>query len=358
MGIRPVHGGNLAWATQIANCPPSELLDFSASISPLGPPASVLAAIQSQIPQLAHYPDPDYRLLRVAIGQHHNISPDWVLPGNGAAELLTWASRDFSSLAGCGCLTPAFSDYVRALGSYGVAFNPMPLLIEGAWDFHRWQASINQLPRASGILVNNPHNPSGYLWSQSALLDCLEHLALVVVDEAFMDFLPPARQQSVSGWVEQYDNLVVLRSQTKFYSIPGIRIGYAIAHPDRLRRWQSWRDPWSVNTLAAAAAIAALQDTDFQTQTWQWLAVARAELFEALNNLPGLAPLPGEANFLLVRCERSVTALQQRLLQHHRIYIRDCLSFAELGDRYFRVAVRHQTENQRLVTALAACLRG
>jgi len=150
--------------------------------------------------------------------------------------------------------------------------------------------------------------------------------------------------------------LVILRSLTKFYSLPGLRLGYAIAHPDRLQRWQQWRDPWTVNTLAAAAGAAVLTDTEFQQQTWTWLKTARTQLFDGLKYLPGLAPYPSAANFLLVRCDRSSVALQQQLLQQHQILIRDCLSFPELGDRYFRVAVRRPEENQRLLDGLAAIL--
>jgi histidinol-phosphate/aromatic aminotransferase/cobyric acid decarboxylase-like protein len=177
---------------------------------------------------------------------------------------------------------------------------------------------------------------------------------LVVVDEAFMDFLPPDREQSLISVVQEYPNLVILRSLTKFYSLPGLRLGYAIAHPERLQRWQALRDPWPVNTLAAAVAAAVVQDTEFQQQTWAWLPPARLQLFQGLAQVPFLQPLESAANFLLVQSEQSSLELQQRLLQHHQILIRDCVSFPELGDRYFRVAVRSNTENERLLQAMAA----
>jgi histidinol-phosphate/aromatic aminotransferase/cobyric acid decarboxylase-like protein len=176
------------------------------------------------------------------------------------------------------------------------------------------------------------------------------------VDEAFMDFLRPEQQQSLIEQVPHYPNLVVLRSLTKFYSLPGLRLGYAIAHPDRLRRWQQWRDPWSVNTLAAVVGETVVQDTAFQQQTWDWLLPAREQLVQGLAALPGLHPYPSVANFLLVRSQHSVTDLQTQLLQQHQILIRDCMSFAELGDRYFRIAVRTLSENQRLLVGLADVL--
>jgi histidinol-phosphate/aromatic aminotransferase/cobyric acid decarboxylase-like protein len=210
--------------------------------------------------------------------------------------------------------------------------------------------------KRQGLLLNNPHNPTGQLWDKVSLLPYLEQFALVVVDEAFMDFLPPDQQQSLIRWVQDYPNLVILRSLTKFYSLPGLRLGYAIAHPERLQRWQQWRDPWSVNVLAVAAAIAVVQDQAFQHQTWDWLPAARSHLFQGLSSLPGFHPYPSAANFLLVQSEHSCSQLQEHLLKHHRILIRDCLSFPELGDGYFRVAIRTQADNQRLLDALKAVI--
>ncbi|MBE9152194.1 aminotransferase class I/II-fold pyridoxal phosphate-dependent enzyme, partial [Coleofasciculus sp. LEGE 07092] len=116
---RPTHGGNLAWAAALAGCPPSLILDFSASINPLGPPKSAIAAIETQLKDLIAYPDPNYHQLRTALCHlHPTLTPDWILPGNGSAELLTWAARELSQLAETGIITPAFSDYQRALKAF------------------------------------------------------------------------------------------------------------------------------------------------------------------------------------------------------------------------------------------------
>jgi len=361
-----VHGGNLAWAAEIAGCSPNSLLDFSASINPLGPPASVLAAIQGAIAKLRHYPDPQYGELRAALADYHGLAADWLLPGNGAAELLTWAARDLSLAANSSpavacVVTPAFRDYHRAFSSFGVKLLPWPLL-----PFQKPGMGLNSTdffalgwpdpePSATGSLINNPHNPTGHLFAAQELLPLLERFSLVVVDEAFMDFLPPSQSQSLIPWVTTCPNLVIVRSLTKFYTLPGLRIGYAIGHPDRLRRWQQWRDPWPVNELAVAAAMAAVGDSEFQARTWQWLPPTRQALRDGIEALPGLHPLPGAANYLLVKAEQSVLPLQERLLKQHRVLIRDCLSFGELGDRYLRVAVRTNFENERFLTALQSC---
>jgi len=351
---RPIHGGNLAWAASLAGCSPQAILDFSASINPLGPPIGVLTALREQVLAIRAYPDPTYGELRGVLAAQHQLSPDWVLPGNGAAELLTWIGRDLAAQSVTYVLTPAFADYGRSLRTFGATLYTEPLGVTPDAIAATLPPALATAPPTAALLLNNPHNPTGKLLHRDQILPCLDRFALVVVDEAFMDFLPPEQQQSLSDRVPVFPNLVVLRSLTKFYSLPGLRLGYAIAHPDRLRRWQAWRDPWCVNQLAVIAALAALPDRDFQAQTWAWLPPARSHLLTGLAQSPHFQPYVSAANFILVHSQRPVLPLQAHLLQHAQILIRDCLSFPELGDRYFRLAVRTPAENQRLLAAIAA----
>lgn len=343
----------------------------------MGPPESALDAIQAHLSSLTAYPDPDYGELRTALGEALNVDPDWILPGNGSAELLTWAAWDLSKRTATYLVTPAFGDYWRALSAFGakVLKCPLDLQLLDAAPVRRLvtdDLSVSNrslvspsfrlpvplaLDAERGLLLNNPHNPTGLLFAREAILPYVNQLGMVVVDEAFMDFLPPWEQETLIDAVEEFPNLVILRSLTKFYSLPGLRLGCAIAHPDILGRWQLLRDPWPVNALAAAAAAAVVRDTVFERQTWDWLPVARRELFEGLANLPGLQPIAGAANFLLVESSMSVSLIQKSLLERHRILIRDCLSFPELGDRFFRVAVRSRAENLRLIAGLAEVIR-
>jgi len=337
----------------MAGCPAFSLLDFSASINPLGPPPEILSAIHAAFAALPHYPDPDYRHLRQAIAAYHHIGPEWVLPGNGSAELLTLAGRTFADLDHTHLVTPAFGDYGRSWRGSGGRLNLIPWTVGSPWPWSRLRtdASHNR-----GLILNNPHNPSGLLLSRQEILELLPHYRWVLIDEAFMDFLPPQAQQSLIADLPRFPNLIILRSLTKFYSLPGLRLGYALGHPDLLHQWQQWRDPWPVNVLAEAAAIASFRAMSFQAQTWQWLPRERENLLQQLQTLPGLTPLPSAANFLLVKTETAAPTLQLHLLRTAQILIRDCLSFPELGDRFFRVAVRSGADNQRLVTALKQTL--
>jgi L-threonine-O-3-phosphate decarboxylase len=340
----PNHGGNLVWAAGLANCSVSDIIDFSASINPLGPPQSAISAINQALPLLSSYPDPNYSQLRSCLGNHHQLTPDWILPGNGVAELLTWTAWELSQLQVIYVPSPGFADYQRALHTFKLNIEP--------YSLNLLESGLLSPSPSSGLMINNPHNPTGKLWTTDTLLPYLDQFSLVVIDEAFMDFLPPPQQQSFIPLIQQFDHLIILRSLTKFYSLPGLRLGYVVTNPERVKRWQKWRDPWSVNILAAKAGEAVIQDYQFQQQTYDWLIPTREDLFQELGKLSNFQPLKSSANFLLVKTKIPSSQLQLNLLLNHRLLIRDCLSFPELGEDYFRIAVRTQPENQLLLNAL------
>ncbi len=347
---RPTHGGNLVWAASIAGCPVNQILDFSASINPLGLGSGVISALQQHLLDVDKYPIPGYLELRQALAQRLQVSPDWILPGNGAAELLTWAGRELAQYQTF-LPVPAFNDYGRALQAFGAPVTKLPLFDSGGrlLDFEQI-LNNSEIPPNSSLLLNNPHNPSGALWTTETLLPLLDRFSLVVVDESFMDFVSPS--QSLIPWVEKYDNLVVISSLTKFYSLPGLRLGYCVAQPDRLAHWQSWRDPWVVNRMAEVAGIAALNDQEFIDQTWDWYKSCQPALFSNLQQIPNLTAYPSAANFFLLRTLQPFPTVQTELLKQFQIFARDCLSFPELGMHYGRVALKTNSDNQRLIAAL------
>jgi L-threonine-O-3-phosphate decarboxylase len=347
---RPTHGGNLVWAASIAGCPVNQILDFSASINPLGLGSRVVFALQQHLLEVDKYPIPGYLELRQALARRLQVSEDWILPGNGAAELLTWAGRELAQYQTF-LPVPAFNDYGRALKAFGAPVIKLPLFDSDGQLLDLEQILHNsEIPPNSALLLNNPHNPSGTLWQTDTLLPLLDRFALVVVDESFMDFVSPS--QSLIPWVEKYDNLVVISSLTKFYSLPGLRLGYCVAQPDRLARWQSWRDPWVVNRMAEVAGIAALNDQEFIDRTWAWYNSCQPALFANLQQIPNLTVYPSAANFFLLRTVQPFPTVQAELLKQFQIFARDCLSFPELGMHYGRVALKSEVDNQKLLVAL------
>jgi histidinol-phosphate/aromatic aminotransferase/cobyric acid decarboxylase-like protein len=367
------HGGNRIAAAARLGCRPGDLLDASASLVPFGPPARLrwrlLREALSAGSAVRDYPDRDAAALRQAIAAWHGLDPAMVLPGNGAAELFTWAARD---AAACGVSLlpqPGFADYGRALACWQAPWLPLPLPLawDGAWPqpFPLADAALEATAAAGParvLWVTNPHNPTGQLWSRASLAALLPRFALVIVDEAFLPLVPEGEPQSLLPLLAEHPNLVVIRSLTKLCSIAGLRLGYALGQPDRLRRWARWRDPWPINGLASAAGLA-LMDHPASLERWQgrvahWVAEEGAWLTSRLQALPGLEPQPSATNFLLVRGRRggqpeSLEPLRLALERQHRILVRDCRSFAGLDASWLRIGLQDRHGHRRLLRALA-----
>jgi histidinol-phosphate/aromatic aminotransferase/cobyric acid decarboxylase-like protein len=348
-------------------------LEASASLVPFGPPASVRTSLRRALAGAAirDYPDRDHQALRQAIAERHGLEAAMVLPGNGAAELFTWAGRD-AARAGVSLLpVPGFADYQRALACWQGAWRPLALPLRWSGPFPQpfaapTEADLADLATANTaavLWITNPHNPTGQLWSRESLVPLLERFALVIVDEAFLPLVPGGEAQSLLPWVGRCPGLVVIRSLTKLAAIPGLRLGYALADPERLARWAAWRDPWPVNGLAAAAGVALMADRAWDQRVQGWLAREGPWLAGELAQLPGLVPMASAANFLLVRGERagqpcSLNGLRLALEQRHRILVRDCRSFTGLGESWLRLAVLDRRGNRHLLGALAQELGG
>jgi histidinol-phosphate/aromatic aminotransferase/cobyric acid decarboxylase-like protein len=390
------HGGNRIAIARRLGCRPEQLLESSASLVPFGPPASLRRALRRALagagappgplsvlspllsglaalgvpgapsvaaPLLRDYPDRDYGALRQVIAAHHGLEPSAVLPGNGAAELFTWAARD-AAAAGVSLLpTPGFADYRRALACWGGIWRPLPLPMH--WDGAFPQPFPFSADASAGLAgtlwITNPHNPTGQLWSRSSLEPLLERFALVIVDEAFLPLVPGGEAQSLVPLLADHPNLVVIRSLTKLFAIAGLRLGYALADPARLARWARWRDPWPVNGLAALAGEVLLGDGPalerWLARVQGWVAAEGPWLAEQLAAVGGLVPLPSATNFLLVRGELggqplSLEPLRLALQERHRILVRDCRSFEGLGEGWLRIALLDGAGNRRLLRAL------
>ena len=378
------HGGNRAAIARRLGCRPAEILDLSASLAPFAPPAPLRALLLRALlgrsgSPLRDYPDRSFTTLRQVIARLHGLEPEQVLPGNGAAELFTWAARDAAAIGPSLLPMPGFADYRRALECWGGRWQPWPLPL--AWRDRFPQPFPLGAPETAGLAsgtapapgsvlwVTHPHNPTGQLWSRASLEPLLRRVALLIVDEAFLPLCPDGEAESLLPLVASHPNLVVIRSLTKLYGLAGLRLAYAVAAPDRLARWARWRDPWPLNGLAVAIGEALLADPAAHGR-WcgrvqEWVRREGAALVGALAAVPGLEPLPSAANFLLVRGRGarlaneqgaggiSLEPLRLALETRHRILVRDCRSFPGLDDSWLRIALSDRHGRQRLLRALA-----
>ena len=357
------HGGNVDDAARRLSCRPEQLLDASASLAPFPLPWRAWASYLTA--PLTAYPDRRLAGLRGCISALHRLPQPWVLPGNGAAELFTWAARDAAAAGHSLLPQPGFVDYQRALDCWSGFKLALPLALD--WT-SAGPAPFPAVPeRANVAWITNPHNPTGQLWSRASLEPLLRRFALVICDEAFLPLVPKGEDQSLIPLVPQHPNLVVIRSLTKLYGIAGLRLGYAVAQPERLQRWATWRDPWPVNAVASAVGQALLRSPE-RHQAWmqrvqRWTAREGAWLQQQLSTLPGITPLPSAANYLLIRGERngepcSLQPLREALETRHRILLRDCRSFEGLDDSWLRIGYQSRRGNRRIIRAMRIELSG
>lgn len=339
------HGAHGAAVSRALDITAEHLLDFSQNINPLGAPPQALEAARRAIDEASdRYPDLGYHGLRTALGEYLGVSPEKVIPTNGGAEALFLAARAAAAGGEALVLEPTFSEYAAAARAAGL--RPVHRVVRHPEDgFLPDPASFEGLESASLVFLCNPNNPTGEALSREQVRALVERVrgsgGALVVDEAFADFAPAASVVSEAG-----EGLYVARSLTKFFAIPGLRLGCLVCdEPERIRRFQP---SWSVNAVAAAAGVAAVRDPEFAAATVAGVRRLREALYEQLMDLPDLTPFPGEANYLLVR---GPEGLPERLAGRG-VLVRGCEPFMGLGPGYFRLAVRGAPENERLVAAL------
>jgi threonine-phosphate decarboxylase len=354
-----VHGGDVREAAQEMGLPSAEILDFSANVNPRGLPPRAFERLKQDASDprlLAMYPDRSVRGLREALSGRLGVPPEAIAVGPGAEALLGPILR---SLRASRALVPvpAFSEYRRAFAQESVEYVPFPLDRDG---FFRVPAARFCQRVESGefgvVLLNNPHNPSGSLLDATEIRRILEAVnsngGTLVLDEAFVDYAPRA---SVATDAAVREGLIVIRSLTKFYGCPALRVGYAVAQPEAVRRIVACLATWPVTQFAADTLAEAVEDRGYAEVSLRENDRERERLREDLTAL-GLTVLPSAANYLLIELGQGMPCaaeLRARLIAKHRILIRNCDSYEGLmPGRFVRVAVRTREENCRLAQAI------
>lgn len=367
------HGGNIIKICSTYGLRPEDILDFSANINPLGFPEVIVGVINSNLQAILHYPDPDCIELKKALTKRHPFGEANIIIGNGSTELFYLIPRAFGVKKGF-IFQPTFTEFARALRSSGVTVDEIICDEDDMSNLHLIEyaklfaaAASLKGPRnrhnkfGSIIFLCNPNNPTGLLIKKWEILELANQLrdTLIVVDEAFMDFVPTFEDYSVMTYAPEMENLIMVRSLTKFFGMPGIRLGFLVAHKDLVNMMVEYKEPWTVNSLAQMAGKAAISDESFILKSREYTNKERLFLYEQVSKIKGLLPFEPSANFILVKIiEEGLDAsiLCERLIKYG-IAIRDCSNFIGLSERYFRTAVRKREENIRLLEALVSVIK-
>lgn len=357
------HGGDIYAAARELGRDPTEILDFSASINPLGPSPHVWHAIAQSQHLLSHYPDPDCWDLRQALAAVWQIDPGQIVVGNGSTELIDAIPRALG-IHRLLVVQPTFSEYaaaiVRAGGQATELYTdrrdqyaiPVDRLV------HVLETGRSNGCSIHGIVLCHPNSPTGQACSPddvARLAKAARRRGLwLVIDEAFADYCP---DRSVLPQAASWPHVVILRSMTKFYALPGLRVGYAVTTGTIARRLQRQLPPWSVSAMGQVAALAAVNDAAHARKSLRFMARERGRLKELLTALPGCVVMPTYANYFFVELPRGWHARDMtKRLRRRGILIRDCSSVPGTNSRSIRLAVRTVQENDRLIRTLSRLL--
>lgn len=353
-GMLSGHGGNVKQICDKYGLNPDEIIDFSASINPLGCPAVVRKAISEQFDKILHYPDSQCTDLRNAIAARIPCNESNVIIGNGSNELFYLIPRALKPEKGV-LIHPTFGEFKDAFRNSNV---DVVEITNDDKDFPLINTNISMLKSVDDcmIFLCNPNNPTGQLTCKEDILELANDNPnrLIVIDEAFMDFVENDVKYSVIKEAPLMDNLIVVRSLTKFYGFPGLRLGYLVTNESIVNKLMRYKEPWTVNTFAQVAGMAAINDEEFATNTRQYVSGEKTFLYDGLTNIKGIHPFQPTVNFILVRIGDKVvtTSTIQDLLLKSNILIRNCSNFVGLDETYFRVAVKTRKDNRKLLSAL------
>jgi threonine-phosphate decarboxylase len=352
------HGGDVWGFSRKYNIPLEQVLDFSGPINFLGPSPKAVETVKQQAKLIRFYPDPNPTELRAEIAKYvgQDVDEKNIILGNGSIELIYMIAEVFPCYYKAVIPVPSFTEYEKAV----LRVHGEPIFVQLPENFvleiERVKKAVTDDTKL--MCICNPHSPSGTLYSRETILDLLEFCQkkdiILSVDENYIEFAAKAEDNTMAGYVKQYPNLFVIRSVTKFYGMPGIRFGYGIAAEDLIETLEVVRQPWSINTLAGFATLAAFSDKAFIENSKRTVAKEKAQFAKMLGEVDGLHVYPSETNFLLVKIlnpKFTSTGLREEMAKLGML-IRDCSTFVGLDDSFFRVTVRSGADNVKLVEAL------
>ena len=372
-----IHGGNIFQFAHEQRIEPYEVVDFSANINPLGPSQRGLDALNAQLRYISHYPDATNDDVLNAIADTYEMDKHQIIVGNGAAELL-YAICRLPGYTGAFVPAPGFSEYKEALEASKIPVrdifyrpreddNGKPYFEVPYLALETFAAELKGQDGRIIVFLGNPNNPDGTLLDKDHIRTVASMLkdanSLLVIDESFIDFVgnDPLQdnEHSMRSLVNEFDNIIVVHSFTKFYAVPGLRIGAAFANETLITQLQQYIPSWSVNTLAQAYTKAALNDVDYIKRTKQELNEERAFMYNALDAIEGITVYPPSANFMLFQVnQEGITAnyINEELKKYNMI-VRNCDSYVGLTNHWVRIAIKDHDTNIKLVDKLKDILK-
>lgn len=356
-----LHGGDIYGTGERLGIACDQVIDFSANISPLGLPEAVRAAVINELDSAVCYPDVKSRRLKRAISAYLNRKfktdtvSGMILCGSGAADIIyrfVYALRPKRALV----ISPSFVEYAAALACVGTEITDYKLNHD---DFSIGEDILDAITEdIDAVFVCTPNNPTGVLTKRELLLRMAERAksagAFLVIDECFLDFVKNEADYTMTGFLKEFENVLILRSFTKMFAMPGLRLGYGMcADKALLLKMTECGQSWPVSTVAESAGIAALNEAAYVSAVIDYVEKEREWLYKRLEAL-GIGYTKSCANYMLIHVPGE-QRLYEKLLEYG-IMIRRCENYVNLDSTYYRIAVNSHDKNRCLIAALEKIL--
>lgn len=342
------HGGNAKEISRDNKMEYDKILDFSANINPLGMPSSVKKAIIEGLDEIEKYPDITYFELKCAIGEFENINKNNLILGNGAADVLFNVVRGINPKNTL-ILAPTFSEYEEA--TKAINGNIIYYKLKEENNFYIQEDILNYINSELDLMfICNPNNPTGVVTTKDLLVKILirakKNNVMVIIDESFLDFIKG--NLSMISYINEYENLIIIKSLTKFFALPGIRIGYGICgNIDLKEKIEKISPAWNINILAEIATKIGIKDDNYIRKSISFIEAEKNHLYSEIKEIKGLKVYEPSVNFIFLKTLIKVN-LKSELLKNN-ILIRSCSNYEGLDNNYYRIAVRTHEENSILI---------
>ena len=357
-----LHGGNIYKIFREKNM--DKILDYSSNINPFGLPESLKKAISENMEILEKYPDPDYYDLRKTIAEYNGTEIDNVLAGNGATELIFLYMKAVKPKKAL-ILSPTFAEYERGIKSAAPQCETAYFHLEEADDFIPDMEKLKaELKKDYDLVVLcNPNNPTGKFLSKEKILEllseCDKYDTRLFVDEAFIEFAEGGIKSSPAGENANKKNLFIIRALTKFFALPGLRLGYALFFDSSLKEiFDSLKEPWSVNAFAELAGKTLFSDTDYIEKTEGWIKEEKRYMFNELGKIKNIKVYKTETNFILLKMYKKNAAFVRAEMLKKGILVRDASNFTYLDETFIRLAVKDRENNNIVIKKLNEVING
>ncbi|MCC0727817.1 aminotransferase class I/II-fold pyridoxal phosphate-dependent enzyme [Clostridioides sp. ZZV14-6045] len=342
------HGANVDEMAKLYGKDPKEIIDFSSNINPKVLP-NLEKYILRGLDECRNYPDINYTNLRKNISKYININPNFIIPGNGATEIIYLLMKSIKKRLAI--INPTFSEYRRSAKLNNIDI--IDLELDSNNNFKLDIDTVkNKIEKFDSLFICNPNNPSGNVQDLKELVCLLnENNKMLIIDETFMEFVENENEYSLVKYIESNKNIFIIKAVTKFFGMPGLRLGYGLTSNSKIMdKIYEYKEPWTINSFADMLSNFIFEDKDYIRNSKEFYIKERKYMLQELKDIRNIKVYDTDANFILIKLYKKIAdELKKDLFKRGNILVRDASNFIGLDDSFIRIAIKYHEDNKILI---------